>query len=566
MVQGLVTYLRKQDPEEISRQHELLAGLQVVRMVLTVVAYGLAVMFLPFWLCAILSAIDVAAETIGLRAMRNLNPAKQLWRYGVTLACVVVAEVCYSFAAALIWQIDGTYSKALAVAMVCLSLMQLTSVRTVHLVYAYTGWSAIVLTAIAGNTELWVTQDDVQGFWLSTACILSGSAFVLSTMRSTHALHLRLVQERTTAQAADQAKGRFLAQMSHELRTPLNAIMGMAEAEMALTAHPDTRQRMEILATSARGLATVLDDVLDMSAISQGRLTIRPGTANPVAEIEATTALFRQSYAMAGLTLALHVVPGLPKLAQVDAQRLRQCLTNLLSNALKFTPHGGAVLRAGPGPQGCLQIELSDTGPGLPTADNTQVFEPFFRGSTTAQGGSGLGLSISRALARAMGGDLVALPTTKGALFRLTVALAPMTDKAVPVPPPAPLNLAQRRILVVDDIATNRLVAEIYLRILGASVDVVDSGAAAISAITAQCPDLVLLDMNMPGLNGPDTVALIRALPEPAASLPVLAMTADVTEAHRTQYLAAGVNGCLTKPMTLGDLQAALARHLGART
>ncbi len=561
MLERLITNLGGQDMDEIARQRALLAGTEPTRMVLTVLAYGLALIFLPFWFCAVLCVIDVAAEMLGLRAMRNLNPAKHLLCYGATLICVAVAEFCCSFAATVIWQMDTSYSKALAVAMVSLSLVQLTTVRTIHLPYALVGWSSIMITVLVGNTVLWVNQDDLNGFLLSTACVIAGSAFILSAMRSNHALHVGLVCERRAAQAADQAKGRFLAQMSHELRTPLNAIMGMGEAELALTADANTRERMTVLVQSTRGLAVILDDILDMSAIGQGKLTIRPAPANPAAEISAAIALFRHSFATAGLRLDLHLAPGLPDLALFDAQRLRQCLANLLSNALKFTASGGVTVRAKPVETGMLQIEVSDSGPGLPKADHAQVFEPFYRG-TTLQGGNGLGLSISRALARAMGGDLVALPSPHGALFRLTFALPPALPARAPVPAVAPPALSARRILVVDDIATNRLVAATFLRILGAQVSEADSGESALAAIRADCPDLVLLDMNMRGLTGPETLARIRALQGMAARLPVLAMTADATSAHRVQYMAAGLDGYLAKPLTLDSLHAALAEQL----
>lgn len=557
----LIAYLRAQDADEIARQRVFLAGMHRMRMALTVIAYGAALIFLPLWVCALLCVIDVAAEITGLRVMRGLIPAQRPGGYAVTLLCVMVAEFCYSFAAALIWQMDSPYSKALAVAMVALSLVQLTTVRSIHLPYAVLGWASIVGTVVLGNAVHWVTLGDMEGVLLSTGCIAAGSFFILSSMRSNHVLHVGLVRERMAAQAADQAKGRFLAQMSHELRPPLNAIMGMGEAEQALSGDGQTGARMAVLVEATRGLAVILDDILDLSAIGQGQVTIRAAPACPGAEVEATVALFRQSYAKAGLTLELRIAAGLPVLALFDAQRLRQCLTNLLSNALKFTASGGAIVCVDPAPQGRVQITVTDTGPGLPPNSMAHVFEPFFRG-TTLQGGSGLGLPISRALARAMGGDLVVCPVERGACFCLTIALPP-----APPAPAAPqraiaADLGARRVMVVDDIATNRLVAATYLRILGAQVTEADSGSAALQAISADCPDLVLLDMNMPGLSGAQTMACIRSLPGAAATVPVLAMTADATAAHRAQYMAAGLDGYLSKPLTLEALRAALSDHL----
>jgi signal transduction histidine kinase len=559
----LIAYLRAQDADEIARQRTMLADVATARQVLTAAAYFAAVIFLPFWLCSLLCAIDTFAEIYCLRAMERLDPAQNPRLYLLSLFWVVVAECCYSLASVLIWQLHTDYAKALAVAMVSLSLVQLTTMRTIHLPYAVVGLIAVVVTVTTGNAIHWLAQGDLIGFCLSTACIAAGAAFIWSAMRSNHALHVGLLHERGAAQAADQAKGRFLAQMSHELRTPLNAILGMGEAELVLSKQPDSQQRMAVLVTSARSLSVILDDILDMSAINQGSLSIRPAPANPRREVAATTALFRPMFTAAGLSLDMVCDPGLPEQALFDAQRLRQCLTNLLSNAAKFTLTGGAVVRLGPQATGGLQIDVTDTGPGLPETERDLAFMAFQR-SHSMQAGSGLGLSISRALARSMGGDLVALPCDHGARFRLTIALPPVPatlDLAVAAPP-TPVDLSGRRILVVDDIATNRLVAATYLRILGAEVNEAASGHAALRVMQSQCPDLVLLDMNMPGLSGTDTLLLIRAQQGRAGQVPVVAMTADATSAHRAQYLAAGLNGYLAKPLTLDSLRAALAEQL----
>jgi len=403
----------------------------------------------------------------------------------------------------------------------------------------------------------------LQVLLLSLVSIAAAAVFVLSAMLSNHALHVGMAQGRAAARAADQAKGRFLAQMSHELRTPLNAIVGMGEAELAGAITNAARARLGVLVASARGLATILDDILDMSAIGQDRLTIRAVRAEPAAEIRAVTALFEQVYRSAGLALTVQIAPDIPQAAIFDAQRLRQCLTNLLSNALKFTARGGASVSADIGPDGCLRVVVSDTGPGIAADIQATIFQPFERGFS-AQSGSGLGLSISRALARSMGGDLVLVPGAVGAVFCLTIRIAPVGAEDTPEPAPIIVDLSRFCVLVVDDIATNRLVAATYLGLWRAHVTQASGGAEAVAMITTQPPDLVLLDMNMPGLDGTATLALIRALPGEAAQLPVVAMTADATEAHHAQYLAAGFDGYAAKPLTPETLLAAIAPLLAS--
>lgn len=566
MLAALTRYIDAQNPEEVARQYSFLANTAKTRLILTAISYVLAMMFLPFWLCFVLAHIDTLAELICLHWMKAIHPAKHRWRYVGTHVCLVVAGMCYMFAATSIWQLETPFARPFAIAMIAMSIVQLLTVRSIHLAYGFSGWATLTLTSTLGVFALWTGEGGVQNgvdqvMVLSLISVCTAAVFVMSAMLSNHALHVGLVKGRAAARAADQAKGRFLAQMSHELRTPLNAIVGMGEAELAGAASDEARNRLGVLVTSARGLATILDDILDMSAIGQNRLTIRPICADPAAEIRAITALFQQVYRSANLTLGVDIAPNIPATAMFDAQRLRQCLTNLLSNALKFTSQGGAFVQADLDMNQQLRVVVSDTGFGVPAAIHDLIFQPFERG-LTAQSGSGLGLSISRALARNMGGDLVLVPSVVGAVFCLTIKMVPLCVADIPAPATARPDLSRHRILVVDDIATNRLVATTYLRQWGGQVSDAIGGAAAVAQISAQTPDLVLLDMNMPGLDGVQTLALIRALPGVAAAVPVVAMTADASDAHRAQYLAAGFDGYIAKPLTPESLMAGIIPHL----
>jgi CheY-like chemotaxis protein len=243
----------------------------------------------------------------------------------------------------------------------------------------------------------------------------------------------------------------------------------------------------------------------------------------------------------------------------IDPHRLRQCLSNLLSNALKYTDAGRISVTASTGAEGALVLDVVDTGPGISAQVRDQIFQPFHRG-TDQQTGSGLGLAISRGFARQMGGDLVLRPSADGAHFQLCLPMAaPPTSRVAPVAPSA-LDLSGRRILVVDDIATNRMVACAYVQFFGAFTDQAVTGAEALQAIDAHRPDLVLLDLHMPGLSGFETLAKIRAMAGPA--LPVLAMTADVSPQMRQRLQGAGMDGFLAKPLTAENVAAALAQHL----
>lgn len=537
-----------------------------MRVMLTLLVYVIGTSYLPFWIPLVLAVIDTAAEYIGLRLMRELDPARQPGRYLVTLGMIAVAEGCYTAQAGLLWQHDSPYAKALATGLVTLTLLQLASVRAIHLPHAMIGWLTTLVFAIAAVlVEAFIDSPDAPSA-VPLICIAGAAWFVLTTMRSNHGMHDAMTRDRQAAQAADRAKSRFLAQISHELRTPLNAILGLGHAELAASITPERRERLELIVASARSLGVMLDDILDLSAIEEGRTPIRPAPADPAAEIRSVAALYRPFFEGAGLTLTLNLAADLPPRAGFDAQRLRQCLTNLLSNALKHTRSGGVSVSAQRDLAGLLSIEVADSGPGVALDEAEAIFEPFLQGKT-AVAGTGLGLSISRALARAMGGDLRLIQRPRGACFRLTLRLDPLPRAlAAPDTPPRAerLNFGGARALIVDDIATNRLVARAHLVLYGLRCEEAADGETALARIAADPPDLVLLDMAMPGMDGAETLRRIRALPPPANRIRVVAMTADATLATRSQHGLAqgGLDGCLTKPLLPEAVGRLLAEQL----
>ncbi len=564
---------------QISTQLQMLTAVEPTRLLSTSIAFGLMALFLPPWLVLAALGADMALEGLNFQLLRALDPTTQPRRYLAAVATVFLTEASYTLCCMLIWQQDVLFAKGAAVGLLCMTLLQLSTVRAIHLPFGVIGAAAVAMVAFGGNTYYWINVQSWQGFAASTLALSAGAAYTMGAMLSNHALHREISCRGVKADAANRAKGRFLAQMSHELRTPLNAIVGMGEAELLHAPSPATQARMHTLVDSAMDLAAILDDILQMAAIEENQLPLRPVIARPKEVIEATVALFQPVFAKAGLWLRLEftaprlpdgrLAPDLPETAEFDPQRLRQCLSNLLSNALKFTESGGATVwvsyreqplhRAGKAMGGLLQIDVVDTGRGIPAHERDLLFQPFQRGAG-AHSGSGLGLAISRSIAQQMQGDLEHLPSQSGALFRLSVMIRPAESPARLRE--STLNLAGQRILVVDDIATNRLVAATYLRGMQVRVDEVESGTAALQSITAQRPDLVLLDLHMPGLSGIETLAAIRALPGP--HLPVVAMTADASAADRALYLSAGLDGYLTKPLTMEALRLGIAKHLAS--
>ncbi|MCE6961470.1 response regulator [Cereibacter sphaeroides] len=559
--------------QEIARQAALLRREAPVRFPAMALAFAVSLLFLPVGIVASCIALVILCEVVLNRL--DAEPARMAegWRHPVYIGTAFVLEVAFIAPPVMMWHIENPFVKAFAIGLVVCSMLHIATVRSIHLPMGLAGAAAVAILSLGSNTLYWVPRHDLLALLVTTACALVALFYSFGAIILTNRLHRETAQGRAEAIAANATKDRFLAQMSHELRTPLNAILGMGHAELRRTADPISRDRLGILIRSAEGLSTILDDILDMSAVQQGRMPIRPQTVNPRDEISTSVELFRPLIEEAGVALQVQLGNLSPRV-RLDPQRLRQCLSNLLSNALKFTRSGRirveATMEVG-GPRPILRIEVSDTGEGIPPEEVEAIFEPFTRtaGSGRASNrmpGNGLGLSISRALARQMGGDLTVLPPHgRGARFGLTLAVEPVAETTAPPPRRGAEGwLAGHLVLVVDDIATNRLVAAAYLKLFGIRTIEVPSGSAALEALMREPVDLVLLDMNMPDMDGLETFQRIRALPEPARHVPVVAMTADAMEDQRDGYLAAGLDGYIAKPVTPDRIAAELLRALRA--
>lgn len=561
--------------DELGRQYRILMKEAPIRLATTTLAYGLASLFLPISVILICYAANLFGEIMSARALKDLDPTADPARYRRCLIWVFVLEMAFSILPAMLWHVEGPYMKAFAVGLSVTSIMHVSTVRAIHLPMGLTGFAAIALAALASNSLLWINKGDLASLLFTTVCAIAGLGYALGAIISNNRLHQETARGRAEAQAANAAKGTFLAQMSHELRTPLNAILGMGHAELRRTNDPVSVERLSVLISSAEGLSTILDDILDMSAIQGGHLPIRKQACALRQEIASTAALFRPQMEEAGLALVLDLPESLPAWVMLDAQRLRQCLSNLLSNALKNTPQGQILIRArrsaDDDDKPLLRIEVVDTGPGIAPDQAAAMFEPFVRGPGSSLG-TGLGLSITRSLAQQMGGDL-RLEQPKpghpaGAHFVLTLGL----DETIPPKvtlasaSASPIDMTGRRVLVVDDIASNRLVAVTYLRFFGADATEAPSGAIALQIIADGGIDLVLLDMNMPDMDGIETFLALRKLPHPVGHVPVIAMTANTLSDHRKQYIEAGINGYLAKPVTPDVAAAEIQRVLDSTT
>jgi signal transduction histidine kinase/ligand-binding sensor domain-containing protein/ActR/RegA family two-component response regulator len=379
-----------------------------------------------------------------------------------------------------------------------------------------------------------------------------------------------LARSRDEAEEANRAKSAFLANMSHEIRTPLNAILGYAQIMASAVDLPTQhRERIQTIGDSGKHLLGLINDILDISKIEAGREELTLSDFSLVSTLEGLERMFEVRCREKDLAWSLE--SDIASLyVHGDEGRVRQILVNLVGNAVKFTQAGEVRLHVRMKQDGETVFEIQDTGPGIPIERQETIFEPFQQEDEGVRsGGTGLGLAIAQRYAKMMGGGitLASRPGT-GTIFTFRVRLEPGDEAGVAKSPLAYSRVAglaegySVRALVVDDAVTNRDVLSEMLRRVGVEVETADSGEEALAKIRERMPDIVYLDIRMPGLNGPDTLERLFEAHGRDATI-VIAATASVFQHEQRAYLEAGFKGFVDKPVIAEKVYAGLADHLG---
>ncbi len=401
-----------------------------------------------------------------------------------------------------------------------------------------------------------------------------------------------LAKSMAQAQEASLAKSAFLANMSHEIRTPMTAIMGFADLLREQAADTPAHEALETIRRNGEFLLGLIDDILDLSKLEAGRLRIEESACSPVEVVEDILRMMSVRAESKGLALACHCRRPMPAAIRTDPLRLRQILVKLVGNAIKFTSTGGVRVEAsldtsGAEPRICFDV--TDTGIGIPDTHREDLFEPFFQvdhSTCRRYGGSGLGLSISRRLARALGGDIrVESRPGRGSTFTVTLPIGsldgvPMLDRAAgdaaddqpPDAPPRPDIRLDGRILLVEDGRDNQRLIGLILKKAGAEVTVAENGREALELAWPECElrradldappfDLILMDMQMPVMDGYDATRELRGR---GYSGPIVALTAHAMSHDRQKCLDAGCDEFISKPIDRTTFLATIAQYVPA--
>ncbi|AVQ04098.1 hybrid sensor histidine kinase/response regulator [Caulobacter segnis] len=524
------------------------------------------------WLWAAIYASLQFVELWGWRWVRGRSErAQALWRRLTITVLPVLTSTVFGFLSLPLFASQARFAPTLGgmlLAGALLNVVVINGSQRAAIISASTPYVLYLLIVPL------VARSANPGSPLANALWFGALLLIATVTIAAHTLHTALRAEaeakdeaerrRHEAEEAVAAKSAFVAMISHELRTPISAIMAGATRLHSEVPEASSKVQAQLIADAGGLMRGLLNDLLDFSRLEAGRMSVEKAPFNLRQTIADTVRLWRPEATRKGLRLRVKGAAALPRWVAGDAMRLRQVLNNLLSNALKFTTRGEITVAPRAEIEGSvvlLSIEVIDTGPGIPEAALSRLFTPFEQLSEAIarhHGGSGLGLVISRELARLMGGDLSASsPSGGGARFTITARLE--IAEAPADAPQSPL-IADLRVLVVDDHLVNRRALELVLEPLGVRATLAESAEQALELLQSEVFDVVLMDVYMPGMDGRAATQRLRASGGPNQDVPVIAVTASANPKDWETCAAAGMNDHVSKPIDPFELYSALAR------
>jgi signal transduction histidine kinase/CheY-like chemotaxis protein len=534
------------------------------------------------WFVAVLASQSID-HLIGAPLRANPGAEPSPWLRRSYAASLIAVSAVYSSIAAYLWFCAGEPGRLFALLLPAGSMLNFSMQMArapKRLVIGAAPHAAYMVGLPIASGVMSPEADLYDMILVSLGALLFLAHVALATRRnqqSADALHRARDEAddlRRRAETASAAKSDFLATISHEIRTPMNAVVAAAGLLERTPLSGQQVQHVRMLSHSADLLTSLLRDVLDLQKIESGKLVLESARFELVDKLDLTAQLWRARAAEKGIGLEFD--PGdLPAAIVTDPLRLQQIVFNLLSNAVKFTDAGGVCLRGGLLPGERLWIEVSDTGCGMDAEAVVRVFEPFEQataGTTRLYGGSGLGLSISRRLAELLGGKVEATSALGvGSTFRVEIPYG-----AIGIEPKAPPAFAcdpwagERTVdvLLAEDHAVNQQIIRMILEPLGVALTVAENGVEAVRLAAARPYDLILMDMQMPQMDGVEAARRIRVGPSLNARTPILALTANAMDEHRARWREVGVEVLLSKPIDIKVLIAAVgeaAGHAGGR-
>ena len=445
--------------------------------------------------------------------------------------------------------------------------------------YVYLYFGRATLPAYDYSVNVGVIQ-----YWtfVGLALVVTGISIATAVYHNGIAAATRsLVESREQADSGSRAKSEFLANMSHEIRTPLNGVIGMAQALESRNLGPEERAMVETIRDSGNTLLAILNDVLDLSKIESGRTLLSPADDDLHVILQRLQELFQPLARGKGLKLLLKIDDSVPDWVHVDSIRIRQCISNLVSNAVKFTENGGVSVKVSaqalPARHGRpaayrIGVSVTDTGIGIPPEKLETLFQAFAQADASISrryGGTGLGLTVARNLAQQMGGDITVKSTPRvGSRFVFTF-LADAAESPRQQRENTRQSSGKRidgvHVFVVDDQPVNRQVARIFLEEAGAMVSEAENGRDALAMLEEMPCDIMLLDIHMPVMDGMETIKRLRAGSIAGKGLPVIALTADAMTGAAAKLIAAGMDDYLAKPVDRGELIKVIRRVLSTK-